>query len=764
MSASPDRLYELLPAVHRIRDAERGFPLRALLRVIGEQVEVIEQDIDRLYDNWFIETCEDWVVPYIGDLIGYRPLQPGSHDSSATKAANLHKILIPRRDVASTLGSRRRKGTLALLETLARDVADWPARAVEFYALLGWTQHLNHQHPDRGKTVGMRDSNALDLMDGPFDRLAHTVDVRRIQSRRSPGRHNIPSVGVFVWRLKHYSVTHSPAYCVESEGAQCFTFSALGIDTSLFTKPEPEAEPAHIAEEINLPAAVRRSALEERIGLRPLTTRAAGIYYGAGKSIAIYAPDWPSKGAPQPIPAEFIIPADLSDWRYRAGRRQVALDPVLGRFLFPARQLPKHGVWVTYHYAFSANMGGGEYSRRLSQPINYRLYRVSKDKPSPDTFTTIAAAFAKWRTDQQALGSQSSDPGENEKWQDAREELRAAVVEIEDSAVYAEPIKISLEQGESFQLRAANRARPVLRLIDFETNRADAMEISGKKGSRFKLDGITVTGQGLRVSGPDRSDAQHWEEGDLCDVIIRHSTLVPAPEFEQGCDPERQNQPGLEIVHTSAKIVVETSIIHSIRVVADEVQADPVELSISDSIIDAGSQELIAIGASNLPLAFADLSIARSTVIGKVNIHALSLGENSIFMGLIRVGRRQRGCARFCYITPGSRTPQRFHCEPDRAIAVLDEVKAPRAPTERARAAEREAQRVRPHFESLKYGSPAYCQLAMDCADEISRGAEDESEMGVFHNLFNPQRTANLRARLEEYTPAGMEAAILFEN
>src|SRR5687768_15481874 len=74
MRHSPDRLYALLPAIHRLRDAERGYPLRALLRVIGEQVDVLENDIAQLYDNWFIETCDDWVVPYIGDLIGYRTL------------------------------------------------------------------------------------------------------------------------------------------------------------------------------------------------------------------------------------------------------------------------------------------------------------------------------------------------------------------------------------------------------------------------------------------------------------------------------------------------------------------------------------------------------------------------------------------------------------------------------------------------------------------------------------------------------------------
>ena len=59
---------------------------------------------------------------------------------------------------------------------------------------------------------------------------------------------------------------------------------------------------------------------------------------------------------------------------------------------------------------------------------------------------------------------------------------------------------------------------------------------------------------------------------------------------------------------------------------------------------------------------------------------------------------------------------------------------------------------------------PGYCQLAAHCAPEIVSGADDESEMGAFHDLFQPQRTANLRARLDEYTPAGMEAQILFAD
>lgn len=770
MSPSPDRLYELLPAIHRVRDAERGYPLRALLRVIGEQVDVIEDDIARLYDNWFIETCEDWVVPYIADLIGYRAVHQAGDPQSVetTDGRNRNKILIPRRDVAATLGSRRRKGTLSLIELLANNVAGWPARAVEFYTLLDWTQHLNHQRLTRGQTVALRDGNALDLIDGPFERMAHTVDVRRIASHRSPGCYNIPTVGLFVWRLKPYSVTHAPAYCLENIGPQCFSFSVLGNNTPLYAKPQLEEELTHIAEEINLPAPIRRRALEERITLRPLKTQASAAYYGANKSIAIYAPDWPvkspTKGAPQPIPHEFVIPADLSDWRYRAQRRQIALDPVLGRIVFPAGQLPKRGVWVTYHYAFSADIGGGEYARGLSEPINFTLYRVTNDKPSADTFETINAALAKWRQDQQALGSEPAGDVEKEKWRKDKEALRAAVIEIEDSSVYSEPLRILLEAGESLQLRAANRTRPVIRLIDNVSDRPDAFTISGKKASRFKLDGLTVMGRGLQINGPDPANPERFAEGDLCDVVIRHSTLVPGWGLESSCEPRRPNEPSLEIFNTNARVIVEASIIGSIYVAADEVQADPVEISISDSIVDATSEERVAIGAPSWPLAFAHLSVVRSTIIGKVNTHAITSAENSIFMSLIRVGRRQKGCMRFCYAPPGSRTPQRFHCQPDHAIATLDEVKPPLSSREKARAKEREAQRVRPRFESSHYGTPAYCQLATDCAEEISRGAEDESEMGIFHDLFNPQRTANLRARLDEYTPAGMEAGILFEN
>ena len=119
MSDPTERLYALLPAIHRARDAAQGEPLRALLGILETQLQAVEDDIQGLYDNWFIETCDDWVVPYIGDLLGVKGLRavPG------TASYN------PRALVANTLRLRRRKGTLGALQEVARDCTGWPMRA-----------------------------------------------------------------------------------------------------------------------------------------------------------------------------------------------------------------------------------------------------------------------------------------------------------------------------------------------------------------------------------------------------------------------------------------------------------------------------------------------------------------------------------------------------------------------------------------------------------------------------------------------------------
>jgi hypothetical protein len=69
---------------------------------------------------------------------------------------------------------------------------------------------------------------------------------------------------------------------------------------------------------------------------------------------------------------------------------------------------------------------------------------------------------------------------------------------------------------------------------------------------------------------------------------------------------------------------------------------------------------------------------------------------------------------------------------------------------------------VRPVFTSRRYGDAGYCQLNSYCPKEISSGADDQAEMGAFHDLFETQREGNLRSSLDEYLRFGLEAGILY--
>ncbi|MGH2927233.1 MAG: hypothetical protein ACRDL8_03415, partial [Solirubrobacteraceae bacterium] len=60
-----------------------------------------------------------------------------------------------------------------------------------------------------------------------------------------------------------------------------------------------------------------------------------------------------------------------------------------------------------------------------------------------------------------------------------------------------------------------------------------------------------------------------------------------------------------------------------------------------------------------------------------------------------------------------------------------------------------------------RFGQPAYAQLAVCCAPEVRQGAEAGTEMGAFQSLLQPYRETNLRVRLGEYLPVGLEPGIV---
>ena len=689
MSIDKDQFYKLLPAIYRIRDEERGdSPLKALLSVIAEQLAILDEDLEQLYDDQFIETCAEWVVPYIGDLIGYRPL----HGVAP-------RISSPRAEVANTIAYRRRKGTATMLEQLAGDVTGWPARVVEFFQLLATTQYMNHIRRTNFYAPDLRKWEPLQRLNTAFESSAHTIDVRRIATLG--GRYNIPNVGIFLWRLHAFSLTKSPALPVKPGDKRRFLFSPLGNNTPLFTDPETEREITHLAEPINVPEPISRRVLDQYLA----------EYYGEGRSIFL-----------EGLQAGEVEACDLrdsgGDWAHEPSTK-VAIDPLLGRIAFPNDQAQP--PLVTFHYGFSAEIGGGEYPRTATFDPNLQLLEEVK---IPETIQPSIDAIA-----------------------------NGGALEIADSGRYAETLSIHVNAGERIEIRAADGCRPTI-LQNGNLN------ITGGAESEVTLNGLLITGATLRVMATANR---------LRKLRLRHCTLVPGLQLAIDGQPSFPAEPSLFVSLKNLLVEIDSCIIGGLRVVEEA------SVSITNSIIDATTLSGFAYAAPGASdVAGGPLRLENSTVIGKVHSFSLDYASNCIFFAELAAGetpptapirseKRQAGCVRFCFLSPGAIVPPRYRCQPDLALAQraaeLGLAGAGDLP------ASEEAfirGRIAPIFTSLRYGEPGYCQLTRSCAVEIREGADDEAEMGAFHDVFAPQRETNLRVRLDEYLRFALEAGIFY--
>jgi hypothetical protein len=690
-----ERLYALLPAIYRIRDAQQGEPLRALVGLIAQEFEALEENIEQLYDDQFIETCEDWVAPYIGDLIGYRPL----HGVAAAIAS-------PRAEVANTIGYRRRKGTAAMLEQLAHDVTDWPARAVEFFEQLATTQYMKHVRLYAPATADLRSFVQMRQQGGPFNAVAHTAEMRRPED--GSGRYNIPNVGIFLWRLQPLALSELPLTPDAADPARKFRLNPLGADQPLFRRPITETRITHIAEPSNVPDPID-------LRLMSLAVKAALVDpslpddYGPDDSLVLLRPNANPALPPVPVASSEICVCDLRDvaggWAHEAtlDANKIAIDPRLGRVLLGSAV--SGALLGTFHSGFSRPIGGGEYERSPSD---------------------VAPGVGVQRS---ASASQALQPHLDAIAGGGR-------LTIEDSLTYAQTPVFKVDAvvapgapGLEVVVAASNGARPLI--VAGGTVQLDV----GARG-RLVLDGLVISGSVLQLT---------VAAGDLepRELVLRHCTLVPGLALHADGSAVSPGAPSLVVDHAFTTVTLEQCIVGALRVNVDTT------ISLVDCIVDAGAAAAIAFEGVVADGPGAQMTISDSTVIGKLHTRLMRLASDSLFFAQraaadtwpapLWVERKQEGCVRFCFTPPGSLLPRHFRCVPDDAHPD-----------------------VLPHFTSLRYGDPGYAQLRTATDPAIREGASDGGEIGVMHPLHQPQRETNLRIRLDEYLRFGLHAGIFY--
>ena len=222
-------------------------------------------------------------------------------------------------------------------------------------------------------------------------------------------------------------------------------------------------------------------------------------------------------------------------------------------------------------------------------------------------------------------------------------------------------------------------------------------------------------------------------------------------------------------------VEIERSILGAIRTVESS------QVSALDTILDATGPDQT--GEDRFAFSALDgegpggwLTLIDATVIGRIHTAAMPLVSNTILDARLGPGgeppvrsiRKQMGCVRFSYVPFGSLTPRRHRCQPELAAAQAIREAERRDPALSEVSKERLRRladaRVRPVFTARRYGRPSYLQLARATDRAIREGADDEGSMGAYHKLYEPQREGNLRIRLGEYLPFGLEAGIIFET
>jgi hypothetical protein len=722
-------IYALVPAVYRERDAKLGLPLEALTKVLNIEYEALRANIGRLYDQWFIETCDRWAVPYIGTLLGIEGIE--------TDTAN---VPTQRARVANTVGYRARRGVAAILANACGDACGWPALAVEYFerviisenvGALEWPAPAEPALNLRPATVDVGDFAALAALEGPFSAVSRTVSVSDIAQPKlhTPNStseyYNLPNIGLFFWRIRALPVSGATPGVPLATGGQDLdyqTFHPLGIDTPLFRAPDDRTNPWRPRTAAQIPMPITRRelmAMLESARRRPTDPTGPSLGFVIrcnGEAIpvtSIHARSCGSLEAPDTADAS----GDGSD-----PPPTVVVDPECGRF--KVYDAPKDAtITLDWTWGQPGWLGGGSYDRNASMV-------------DPSEHTTVVVLSKTLRGGghgviHETLGS---------VWgaiKDLREQASMygrpleLLIRVIDSATYALPTTdLELHEDDNIVIEALDGERPVLLSPDDQP--LSVRSVGGN--ARLMLSGLLI-GHPLELRG-------------CMEVLVLDCTIAPPVP---GSAADGELPPAIRWAADEAETKQDAAVadheLTLVRSIVGPVELDPgrIHLLANQTIIDAAGGPAVY-GSSSASESAADAS-AGSALGPPVVLDAVSV------LGSLRVSLLE--AVRDTIITGSAQV-----VELDRALIDEVEFDLELGLGEASCRCHRPEWLDREPFSSTRYGDPGYCQLRLGVNEHLLYHASDDGEYGAYHALATGQRLANLVPVIEQYLPHGLRAGI----
>ena len=765
-------LYTRLPEIYRIRDEEirdqqhlPAGPLAAYLGIVEEAFSAIHSNIDALYDDLFIETAADWVIPYIGDLLGNTPL---SGDAWTLRA-----------DVADTIALRRRKGTLGAIELLTLNLTRWGVRCVELRENLVWLQHLNHQRPDigglppygqpgmtrntpiRGGTIPLRDPALLSQIGTPFDPFGHIPDVTAHTDAAI--RYNLPNLAIFLWRLGTYRIPLSrpSTHAVQTIAAPVPGEAPFQVRFDIFPLDRPvqlfNLRRGTAVRRIDPTQAISLTEPDEAPGPIPMARLTDDTPAGnpaAYVSVETYDPGLgPDQIDIGDTALQLHVPQAQftgSTWQFRGGNlfiweagldrpvanREVVIDPGIGRLQAGVATLAEANALadnLLLTFTYGANGDGA--NSIGAHPISRPSAPATLDGSA--TVVREVSAFTAPNDLQTKLGGLNA-------------EVNPIVLEITDSMVHDLDLAAvtgvlneaggpNLRLNRGLVIRAADGCRPIVRLrrpLRFRTvDPANA-------GFTLRLEGLFLT----RVAG--------FPAGE---PLIARAAVGGLELLDCTLDPEHYRTRDCQVTPVQTSVVLrdgygfanpavfsETPAVHIQRTITGPLRIDTgYALDIRDSIIDGGSGVADVPGNAFALTAAADpvngwgprTTIDCVTFFGRSRVHQID-GRGGIWVDTLEVQNNQVGCIKYsCFAGLADRLPQNHACV-DATDAHL-------------------------RFVSELFGDAAYGQLRATSDFRIRERGPGDDEMGAFNFLKEAHKWRNIQVRYREFMPVGVRPLLI---